>query len=41
MKASTGFESATCLAISREVLSGLVVVMTAPRDKTARQTMGK
>lgn len=41
VKARTGFESATCLEISRVVLRGLVVVMMAPRDITARQTTGK
>lgn len=41
MKARTGFESAICLAISRVVLRGLVVVMMAPRDITARHTTGK
>lgn len=41
MKARTGFESAICLAISRTVLSGLVVVIMAPRDITARQITGK
>lgn len=41
VKARTGFESAICLEISREVLRGFVVVIMAPRDMTARQTMGK
>lgn len=41
MKARTGFESTICLAISRVVFRGLVVVMMAPRDITARHTMGK
>lgn len=41
VKARVGLESETCLAISREVLRGLVVVMMAPREMTARHTMGK
>lgn len=41
VKAMMGLESDICLAISRGVLSGLVVVMTAPRDMTARHTTGK
>lgn len=41
VKASEGFELAICLAISRGVLRGLVVVITAPKDMTERQTMGK
>lgn len=41
VKASEGFESAICLAISEAVLSGLVVVMMAPSDITERQTIGK
>jgi len=41
VKARRGLESAICLAISRVVLRGLVVVMTAPRDMMARHTTGK
>ena len=41
VKASTGFESAICLAISLGVLRGFVVVIMAPRDITERQTTGK
>lgn len=41
VKARTGFESAICLAISCSVLRGLVVVIMAPSDMTARQTIGK
>lgn len=41
VKARTGLESDICLPISRLVLSGLVVVMIAPRDKTERQIRGK
>lgn len=41
VKARTGLESEICLPISRLVLSGLVVVMMAPRDKTERQIRGK
>jgi len=41
VKASEGFELAICLAISRGVLRGLVVVIMAPNHMTERQTMGK
>ncbi|TKY57586.1 hypothetical protein E2542_SST14636 [Spatholobus suberectus] len=40
VKARRGLQSAICLAISRVVLRGLVVVMMPPRDITARHTTG-
>lgn len=41
VKTRAGFESAIWRTISRGVLRGLLVVIIAPRDITARQTMGK
>lgn len=41
VKASTGFESAICLAISDLVLSGLQVVIIAPSDMIERLIIGK
>ncbi|CAL4928874.1 unnamed protein product [Urochloa decumbens] len=41
VKARTGRASATCLAISAGVLSGLAVVSTAPRDMAASAATGK
>lgn len=41
VKASTGFESAICLAISELVLSGLQVVIIAPSDIMERLITGK
>lgn len=41
VKARTGLESVICLEISPGVLRGLVVVRMAPRERTAREAMGK
>lgn len=41
VKTSEALESKICFDISWAVLSGLAVVMTAPRDMTERQTIGK
>lgn len=41
VKASTGLESAICLAISDLVLSGLQVVIIAPSDIMERLIIGK
>lgn len=41
VRARTGLESVICLEISAGVLRGLVVVRMAPRERTAREAMGK